>query len=221
VSELRILVVDDHRVFAGALATVIDAQPDITVVGTCDSVEAAERDTTALDPDVVVLDVDLGGEDGIELARRLRERDPLLRVVVLTGHQRVPVASAAVRAGASAFLAKDASVEELTAAIRGAARGESWIPPDLLTGVLQELQAPAAPRSPEAELLGRLTDRERDVLDCMVEGMDRATTARRLFMSVNTVRTHTRKILSKLEVHSSLEAVAVALRAKASGGYAR
>jgi DNA-binding NarL/FixJ family response regulator len=221
VSDLRILVVDDHRVFAGALATVIDAQPDITVVGTSDSVAAAERDTSVLDPDVVVLDVDLGGEDGIELARRLRERDPLLRVVILTGHQRVPVASAAIRAGASAFLAKDASVEELTAAIRGAARGESWIPPHLLTGVLQDLQSPEAGRSPEAELLAKLTDRETDVLECMVEGMDRAATARRLFMSVNTVRTHTRKILAKLEVHSSLEAVAVALRGKVNGGFTK
>src|SRR5919197_1179839 len=123
----------------------------------------------------------------------------------------------AVRAGASAWVIKDASFDELAGAIRGALRGESWIPPRLLTGVLSQMQGTQKEADEFEQRLARLTDREHEVLRCMVAGLGRASIARQLFLSKNTIRTHMQNILAKLEVHSSLEAVALALRAGIRG----
>lgn len=213
VETLKVLIVDDHPVLAEALATRLNAEPDLRVIGTAHSAPSAESAVDRLAPDVVVLDVELGDSDGLELAADLRERHPDLRVVVVTCHDDVPTATRAVRVGAYGLVTKDASVDHLTAAIRGAVRGESHLPPHLLTGVLRELQDQAAERNQYAKMLDRLTPRERDVLACMVRGLDRAGIARELFLSVDTVRTHTQNLFAKLQVHSGLEAVSLALRA--------
>lgn len=207
------LVVDDHRVFADALSIRLQSEPDLEVVAKAATAAEAEAAAGAHKPDVAIVDADLGPADGIDLARRLRARHPRLRLVVLTCHDDGRTASAAVRAGASAFVTKGAAAEDLVEAIRAAHRGESWIPPHLLGDVLRELQVDEPRVSPEEEALARLTPREREVLLLIVAGCDRATVAERLFLSPNTVRTHTQNVLAKLGVHSSVEAVGVALRA--------
>lgn len=212
---LRVLVADDHHSFASAVAALLQAQPDLEVVAAVASSFDAQVAVGLHRPDVAVLDVDLGDGSGIELASTLRESYPSMHVVVVTGHHQVAVAAAAVRAGVAGFVPKDAPVEDLLTAIRGTARGETHIPPRLLTGVLEGLQSPPA-ISLEEQLVAQLTDREKEVLDCMMEGLDRAGISERLFRSVNTVRTHTRNLLSKLGVHSSIEAVALARRAEAA-----
>jgi DNA-binding NarL/FixJ family response regulator len=212
-SMLKVFVVDDFTVVAEALRTRLSAEPDLEVVGTATSVAAAEAAIERLAPDVVIVDVVLGDGDGLELAARLRQRRPELRVVVVTCHDDVDTAARAVRAGASALVPKDGAVADLTTAIRGALREESYLPPRLLTGVLNALQHEASAQSKDAELIARLTPRERDVLSCMVMGLDRAGVARELVLSVDTVRTHAQSMFLKLNVHSRLEAVSAALRA--------
>ena len=211
--KVRVLVVDDHQVFAEALSALLNAEPDFEVVATAATTSAAAAAAAAQAPDVAVVDVELGGSDGVELAGRLREDHPSLKVVCVTCLEDASRVVDAVRAGASAWVIKDASFDELAGAIRGALRGESWIPPRLLTGVLSQMQGNQKEADEFEKRLARLTDREHEVLRCMVAGLDRASIARQLFLSKNTIRTHTQNILAKLEVHSSLEAVALALRA--------
>ncbi|MGH2687232.1 MAG: response regulator [Actinomycetota bacterium] len=211
--KVRVLVVDDHQVFAEALSALLNAEPDFEVVGTASTTGAATAAAASHVPDIAVVDVELGGADGVELAGRLREDHPGLKVVCVTCLEDASRVVDAVRAGASAWVIKDASFEELAGAIRGAMRGESWIPPKLLTGVLSQMQGNQKEADEFEKRLSRLTDREHEVLRCMVAGLDRASIARQLFLSKNTIRTHTQNILAKLEVHSSLEAVALALRA--------
>ncbi|HSS11193.1 MAG TPA: response regulator transcription factor, partial [Acidimicrobiales bacterium] len=210
---IRVLVVDDHQAFAGAVATMVSAQPDMDCVGTAHSSAAARAEVERLRPDVAVVDVDLAGDNGIAVAAELREVRPRIQTIILTAHEEPAVACAAVRAGASAFVTKSGPAQDLVAAIRGSVRGESFIPPLLLTGVLRELTGPIGRQSPEERGLASLTPREAEVLGCMVAGLDRAATAEKLYMSVNTVRTHARKVLAKLGAHSSLEAAAIAARA--------
>ena len=215
-SSIRLFLVDAHKVFTDALAARFAAEEDFVVTGHAASPEAALRAMASAGPDVVVVDVALGasGDEvapGVSFVEDLCLEHPTVRVVVVTGHDDGPTALAAVKAGASAFLPKSAPVEELARVIRGILEGETHIPPRLLTFVLDALEKPPA----EAEWktrLARLTARERDVLEQMVAGVDQATTAQRLFLSLNTVRTHTKHILAKLEVHSTLEAVSIALR---------
>jgi DNA-binding NarL/FixJ family response regulator len=205
VAVVRVLVVDDHPVFAGAIAAVIDAQPDFSVVGTSASSSAALFDAGYRRAEIAVVDANLGRESGVGLVRLLRQERPALLVVLLVEVAEVSVAVAAVRAGACAIVEKGAPVEDLFRALRGALRGETSMPPLLLTGVLASLQ-----REDEAGALSGLTIREREVLHCLIEGLDRAAIADRLCVSVHTVKTHTRNIYQRLGVHSHIEAVSAA-----------
>ena len=189
----RLLLVDDHRVFAGALAHRLGTEPDLEVVAVATTAAEAEALVASLLPDLAVVDGELVGDDGLALAAHLSglERGP---VVVVTSHPDARTAAAAVRAGATGFVAQDAPVDALLLAIRAALAGDR----------------PSSP--PDADPVARLTVREREVLGLMVAGLDRAAIGARLFLSPNTVRTHVQNVLRKLEVHSSIEAVGLALR---------
>lgn len=209
---IRVLVVDRHRGFAEALARRLDAEPDLRAVGHVTTGSAAVTATRALGPHVVVLDMGIDDVSATELTERLTGWHPPVGVLSVFTTDDPAAATDAIRAGAMAVVTKETSVADLVRALVALVSGGAWVPPHLLRGVLREL-SPVRPPNRYGQLLARLTDRERDVLDHMVAGRDRAAIARELALSVNTIRTHVKNILAKLEVHSSLEAVAVALRA--------
>jgi DNA-binding NarL/FixJ family response regulator len=210
-SGIRVLVVDQERIVAQAIARSLDTEPEFAVVGLASSTTEAVHATLALRPDVIVLDEGVAEPSLRDVAERLRHANPLVKLVVTSTESDPTVACECVRAGASALVTKVADLDEMVRAVRGAANGETWIPPRLLTAVLVELQT-AHDLPGEDVRLRRLTDRERQVLACMMAGLDRARIASEMILSINTVRTHTQNILSKLEVHSSLEAVGLALQ---------
>jgi DNA-binding NarL/FixJ family response regulator len=207
-NTITVLVVDDHPLFAEALGARLSREPDLAVLTPATGSRQA-RATLAVNPvDVVLLDVVLGDESGLDLLDEIRDRHPAARAVMLTATGTVDAAVTAVRRGALAWVPKTTSPEELVAVIRGVLRGEAHIPPELLGGVLRELSG-AVPGGP----LAGMTAREREILQCLVDGLSRTEIAGRLYLSVNTVRTHTQNLFGKLGVHSVLEAVAVAMHA--------
>ncbi|WP_405780066.1 LuxR C-terminal-related transcriptional regulator [Streptomyces sp. NBC_00859] len=234
--HIRVLVVDDHRIFAESLAAALAAEPDVEVTA-AGSGAAALRclDRAAADGrafDVLLVDADLGlaagwgarqdaapgngqatAVDGISLASSVRASRPALRTVVLAARDDVRRAAQALQAGASGWVAKDCSLQRLLAVIRGVLRDETHLPPALLTGVLRELTTAHRHRTEGELLVEALTPREREVLRCMVAGLGRKAVAERLFLSPHTVRTHMQNVLGKLGVHSTLAAVALARRA--------
>ncbi len=206
----RILVVDHHAVFAEAVAARLSQEPDLEVL-------AVRRATHALAivPSrriaAVVLEQWLTDIDGLELTRRLRALTSPPAVVFLGDTDEPEVAVAALQSGASAWVGKDSAVETLLEALRSVLRAQMFVAPGMLGPVLQLMLHRERSDSPSG--IDTLTARELDVLVCMVEGLDQASSARLLFLSPNTVRTHRRRVLAKLGVHSSLEAVAMGRRA--------
>ena len=210
VQRLRLLVVDEQQAFADALAALLATAADLQVLGTATDVATAVGLTRQLRPDVVTLDVDGGSSDSVA---QLHRAHPSAAIVVVTSSESPYRALHSVCAGATAWVPKQSAAEELFGVLRLAASGGSWFPPQLLGQLLREL-ARAQGRSPlHVGPLGELTPREYDVLMCLVEGLDRKASAHRLRLSVNTVRTHVQSLFSKLGVHNTLEAVAVALDA--------
>src|SRR5450759_2567459 len=211
--RIRVAVIDDHRVFAEALATRLSTEPDLEVVGTAgSSVEALELSSHSK-IDVVALDLDLGGEDGLVVGWLLRDLLPDLGIVIVTGRVDDARVAEAVQMGIRGWVGKQGPVESLLNAIRGAARGETHLPAAMLTRALVSLSKSPSTSTPEIEALSNLTSRELDVLRCLLEGQSRNEIGSMLHISPNTVRTHVQSILHKLNVHSALTAVAFARRA--------
>ncbi|MEU2355347.1 response regulator transcription factor [Streptomyces misionensis] len=234
--RIRVLVVDDHRIFAESLAAALAAEPDVEVFAAGSGPAALRCLERAVAEgrryDVLLVDADLGGRpavgrpavpvraadedgmvDGISLVAGVRTAHPGVRTVVLAEKDDPRRAALALGAGASGWVAKDCSLSRLLAVIRGVLRGETHLPPALLTGVLKELTAARKHRSESERLVESLTPREREVLRCMVAGLGRKAVAERLYLSPHTVRTHMQNVLGKLGVHSTLAAVALARRA--------
>ncbi|MEE1929451.1 response regulator transcription factor [Streptomyces sp. TRM 70351] len=237
--RIRVLVAYGHRVFAESLGAALGAEPDVEVAAAgsgaaalhCLSrAAAAGRPFGVLLVDAELIDVapDEGprppavpaapplaapGEDAALLTRVRRVHPGLRTVVLAAGGQDPRRAAAALQAGAAGWVAKDTSLARLLQVVRGVVRGETHVPPVLLTGVLRELTAGARHRSEHERLLASLTPREQEVLRCMVAGLGRKAVAERLFLSPHTVRTHMQNVLGKLGVHSTLAAVALARRA--------
>ncbi|MFF3628476.1 LuxR C-terminal-related transcriptional regulator [Streptomyces sp. NPDC002164] len=240
VARIRVLVVDDHRIFAESLAAALAAEPDVEV-SAAGSGPAALRclERAAAEGrgyDVMLIDAELGalaavggrrapapvpapraGEttpvDGISLVAGVHSARPSVRTVVLAEKDDPHRAALALQAGASGWVAKDCSLQRLLTVVRGVLRDETHLPPALLTGVLRELTAARRHRTESERLVESLTPREREVLRCMVAGLGRKAVAERLFLSPHTVRTHMQNVLGKLGVHSTLAAVALARRA--------
>jgi DNA-binding NarL/FixJ family response regulator len=207
----RVLIVDDHLLFAEALAARLSGEPDLVVLPIAGDSRRALALIATERPDVVVLDLVLRGESGLDLLDRVRERDPDVRVVMLTAVTGTDMIARALRRGAIAWLPKTERADLVTSVIRGAAGRGGWIPPAVLGDVLRRLVG--APADGEESLLSGLTRREAEVLQCMVDGRSRAEIAAELGLSSNTVRTHVQNLLAKLGTHSALEAITVAMRA--------
>jgi DNA-binding NarL/FixJ family response regulator len=211
VERITVFVADRDRAVVQAIVHRLDAEFGVGVVGSAQSAWAAVAGAVRTRPDVVVLDEGLAEGELADVGARLLAPDLATRLVVTSAIDHPHRAIEAVRAGAAAFVTKGSGFDELVRAIVGAHRGESWVPPHLLTGVLDELRSARA--YPEGdERIERLTQRESDVLECMMLGYDRARIAAELHVSINTVRTHAQNILMKLGAHSTLEAVCVALQ---------
>jgi DNA-binding NarL/FixJ family response regulator len=215
----RILVLDGYVTFAEALARRLDVEPGMEAFAAT-TIDQARRMLAESRFDIVLLDVELDGQDGLRFADEALSDDPDIRIVVVTAGKEHGQVAAAVWVGVSGWVPKSEPIEHLLAVVRGALRGETWIPPPLLTHVLAELKAARRDHSERDALLARLTRREKEIMCCLVAGMSVDATAARLYLSRNTVRTHIQNVLGKLNVHSAVAAVAVARRAGLSGTHA-
>jgi DNA-binding NarL/FixJ family response regulator len=210
-SPLRLLLVDDHLMVTEALASRLSSASDLWVAGRCTTAEPNLLDIVrGVRPDIITIEIEpLRGAVG-EFLERLTAARPQARVVVLSADHDVAHAVDAARAGAAAWVAKEQGAAELEAVLRGVARGESWFPPAMLGPVLAGLRADVTRARQTGGCLDMLSPREKDVLLAMMEGRRGRQIAQDLSISTDTVRTHTRNIFAKLDVHSRLEAVRVA-----------
>jgi DNA-binding NarL/FixJ family response regulator len=212
--QLRVLIVDDERLVRAGLRMVLATADDITVVGEAadgvQAVQAAER----LRPDVVVMDIRMPRLDGVEATRRIRTLRPPPAVLVVTTFDLDRYVYAALRAGASGFLLKDAPEDRLLAALRTVATGASLLDP-AITVRLVEAFAPT-PSRPAPEL-ATLTSREREVLICMARGVSNDEIGRTLFIGEATVKTHVSRVLAKLGVATRTQAVVLAYESGLAG----
>ncbi|APB01429.1 response regulator [Nocardia seriolae] len=209
---MRVLVVDDQDLFRGGFSLILSAEPDITVVGEAtDGLEAVAQAET-LAPDVVVMDIRMPRLDGVEATARICARTAA-KVLVLTMFDVDEYVYAALRAGASGFLLKDARREELVAAVRVVAAGEALLAPAITRRVIAQLAGHGGPRPELANRLAELTDRERDTLRELARGQSNAEIARALTVTEHTVKTHVSAVLSKLDLRDRVQAVVFAYEA--------
>jgi len=207
---IRLVIADCQPLLCEGLAACMREEPDLAVCAAVTTTHSAIDAVGALHPDVLVVDATLASAEGGAVFHYLEEMDSPPNVVVIAGERDRRQTVEALRRGASAFVMKVAPVRELVDAVRSAARGQMWISPPLLATLLAELREPAQADG-AGKRVHQLTEREREVLALMVDGCGHAAIARRLSLAVNTVRTHTRNIQTKLGVHSNVAAVSVAL----------
>lgn len=206
-TPIRLVVVDDHPTFVRAVSLLLETDPSIDVVATASDGAEAVDVVMAAHPDVVLMDVSMPGLDGIAATAAIVEATPHVAVVVLTMFDDDERIAGAMRAGARGYVLKGASQDEIRAAIRGAAAGQAVFG----TAVAHRLRGLFAQGSPAAQRpFPNLTDREREVLDCVAAGLDNAATARKLFLSEKTVRNYVSLIFAKLSVSTRAEAIVVA-----------
>lgn len=210
---IRVLIVDDHVLFAEALAARLASEPDLVILPLAGDIRHALALADTERPTVVLLDMALGRESGLDLLDRLQERHPGVRVVMLTAVSGVDPIVQAVRHGAVGWVPKTEAADLVARVVRSAARRGGWLPPELLGDVLRRLVSEPPEPVRGNHVLAELTPRELEVLQCMVDGLNRAEIAARLGLSANTVRTHTQNLLAKLDTHSALEAITLAMRA--------
>lgn len=205
--SIRLMVVDDHAMVRRGLKTFLMACPDIEVVGeAANGVEGVAK-AAVLVPDVVLMDLCMPGIDGIEATRRLKAVSPNSTVIMFTSHYDQERMFSAIKAGALSYLLKDIEPEDLIRAIRAALRGEATLHATVAARLLQELTGPS-----HSVPFHKLTEREREVLACIAQGMSNAEIAARLIIGVRTVKTYVSNILSKLQLQDRTQAAVLALR---------
>jgi NarL family two-component system response regulator LiaR len=203
---VRVMLVDDHAVVRSGLGAFLLAFDDLELVGEASSGERALSLCQQVQPDVVLMDLMMPGMDGAAATKLIRERFPEIQVIALTSFKEKDMIEGALQAGAIGYLLKDVSADVLAEAIRAAAAGKPTLAPEAAQVLIQSARAPA-------EKVGfNLTDREREVLVLMVQGLNNNQIAGRLVVSVSTVKFHVSSVLSKLNAAGRTEAVAIALQ---------
>ena len=223
-TPIRVLLVDDHAMLRAGFRTILDTQPDITVVGEAATGAEAVAQASALHPDVITMDVQMPDMDGIEATRRI-VADPQVgaAIAIVTTFDRDDYLYQALDAGASGFLLKNAGAEDLIAAVRALAAGDGMLAPEVTRRVLSRFTTASAPASPPAStpapshvaptvLADPLTDREAEVLVLLADARSNAEIASALFIGEATVKTHVSRILQKLGARDRVQAVVLAHR---------
>jgi DNA-binding NarL/FixJ family response regulator len=208
VTATTLYVIEDHPVVREGIRMLLEAAGDVRVIGSAASASAALRELKAMRPQVVLLDLDLGDEDGLEWLPRILAEAPGARVLILTALRDAGRDEAALHAGARGFVHKDASADVVVRAVRAVAAGELWFEPRLL-----EAAGTGAPRREALpEPFGSLTDREREIVRLVGEGLRNEEIARRLGITEKTVRNHLTGVFDKVGVSGRLELVVLAYR---------
>lgn len=210
---LRLLVVDDHRAFAQALAAGLSASGRFSRIDIAHSAAQADEYLRSAAPDVLLLDVALRSSSGLDLIDGALQRCPELVVLMLSGAGDTEDVVCALERGASAYVPKDVSLSSLLDAVDDALAGRRWLPADLLGPVLDELLSGSRTPSAVPSFVDDLTPRQIEVFDCLGMGMSRTEIAEHLVLSPHTVRTHVQDILRRAEAHSTLSALAIAREA--------
>jgi len=202
---IRVFIIDDHRMFTQAVAAALTEEPDMEVVDTVENLASARHRLEDLEVDVILLDQRLPDGQGTHAAAELRALCPGAKVVLVTAAMEPSVLNEALAAGCAGFVTKGDSIDALAAAVRAAASGATPVSPAMLTRITRG-------DSNNSNLTEPLTPRETAVLLFLADGMSNDEIAKRLFISIHTLRNHIQSIISKLGAHSKLEAVSIAIR---------
>lgn len=213
--DIRVMICDDHALFRRGLIMVLEAEDDIDVVAEAEDGEDAVEKAVEFVPDVVLMDVRMPGVDGIEATRRIAEKVPTAKILMLTVSDEEEDLYEAIKAGATGYLLKEVSIEEVAPAARAVVAGQSLISPSMASKLLGEFSN-LAKRAEERSSVPtpRLTERELEVLRLVAQGKSNREIAGDLYISENTVKNHVRNILEKLHLHTRMEAVMYAVREK-------
>jgi two-component system response regulator NreC len=213
VKAIRVLLVDDHKMFRAGIRALMSSQRDMDVVGEASTGEEALELTATMSPDVVLLDIGLPGMGGIEVARRIRAEHPKVQILALTAHDRPEYFFEMLRAEVAGYVLKEAAPTELFTAVRAAHSGEAYFYPSVARKLLNDyLRRASTSAGDERESYDGLTPREREVLKLIAEGYSNRDIAERLVISVNTVEVHRTRLMRKLDLHKRAELVKYAIR---------
>ena len=215
--SIRVLLVDDQELIRVGFRMVLEAEPDISVIGEAVDGRHAIAQTAALAPDLVLMDIRMPGLDGIAATEAIVREHPATKVLVLTTFDLDEYAFGAIRAGASGFLLKDAQRHEMIAAVRAVHRGDAVLSPRITRTLLEHVTPQLGAARPVADAadsarLAELTDRERDVFLAIGRGLTNAEIAQTLYVGESTVKTHVGRVLAKLEARDRIHAVILAHR---------
>ncbi|MBM7706782.1 DNA-binding NarL/FixJ family response regulator [Chryseomicrobium aureum] len=205
---IRLIIVDDHAVLRDGLKTILESEQDIQVIGEAESGNLALNLVATLKPDVVLTDINMPGMTGIEVTKAIKQIDSNVKVLILTMHSHQEYLMAAIKEGADGYLLKDAPSDHVIEAIRTVHAGESVIHPSLTKKLMNYHQQQLREEKTE----NMLTERERDVLICLVEGLTNKEIGERLFVSEKTVKIHVSNIFKKLNVKSRSQVVIYAMQ---------
>jgi DNA-binding NarL/FixJ family response regulator len=210
--KLTVLLVDDHLSFAQALEVVLNLQPDMRVTGIATTARDAIAKAESQEPDVILMDYHLPDENGAVATATIKKRNRASKVVMLTASAEDEVIVESIEAGASGYLKKEQAIAEVADTVRKAHAGDILVPPASLRRLIAQVAAKTSAQQEDDRRLQRLTPRESSVLQEIAIGGDDASISARMGISPLTFRTHVRNVMGKLDVHSRLEAITLAIR---------
>ena len=199
--KINVFIIDDHQMFISGIRSIFEEHPKIAVVGSCTDGLKVLQEMTGLEINVALLDINLPGKDGLELNKLLRDRRPEIKVIALTMHHESMFIQKMIKGGAKGYIFKNSGKDQLEAAILEVASGGTWFGEEVKEALMQGMMPDS--RSPNTPFIPKLSRREKEVLRLITQEMTTAEIADELFISQNTVETHRRNLLQKLDVRNT------------------